>query len=188
MTCSEFPPEFVSAETGDLLNGPAAPHRAGEHANLPPAGWYAEPLSGRSRWWDGGTWGPYAETPPARKRRPLLIVAVVAVLVLVWALSGPVLAGLHRDAVGTDVSVTSCFRDRDGTIEVQGKVFNSGNSTASYYFKISYEQGGVRLGMDPEVVDDVEPGQVALWDNMLPADRSVSGVELHCNIVEAFKR
>ena len=26
----------------------------------PPAGWYAEPGSGRQRWWDGSVWGDYA--------------------------------------------------------------------------------------------------------------------------------
>ena len=38
--------------------------KSAPHSELPPAGWYAEPGSGRQRWWDGTAWGAYAQAGP----------------------------------------------------------------------------------------------------------------------------
>ena len=58
---------------------------------ITPAGWYAEPATGHTRWWDGDRWGSYAPQPQQHSqsaqvvvltRRPLKDVGVAYVLAI----------------------------------------------------------------------------------------------------------
>lgn len=46
---------------------PTSTHTAG----LPPSGWYAEPGTDQQRWWDGTTWGAYAQAGPQAAAAPV---------------------------------------------------------------------------------------------------------------------
>lgn len=55
-----------------------------------PAGWYAEPGTGHSRWWDGVAWGPY-QTPATAQHVVLAAsrpigngIAIAALILGIW--------------------------------------------------------------------------------------------------------
>jgi hypothetical protein len=57
------PDEPLWLGAGSDVSGGQAPQAAPAAAPAP-AGWYAEPTTGRQRYWDGQAWGAYAPAPP----------------------------------------------------------------------------------------------------------------------------
>ena len=60
------------------------------------AGWYPDPATGRQRWWDGTSWGPFAPAPAARSElypAPPLTPAQEKTWAM-WCHLGPLLVGL----------------------------------------------------------------------------------------------
>lgn len=159
---------------------------------LPPAGWYPEGPQGRLRWWDGQVWGPHVPLGPSKRSRrvPLAIAAgVIVAAVAALLLIGTVGTTAQQDTASSDITVTFCARNTDGVVRVRGTVLNSGSKTASYYFKVAYQESGVRLGTTSEVVSDVEPGQEAMWDSVLYSSYGGGPSDtLRCNIIDLSRR
>src|SRR4051794_18520858 len=76
-----------------------------------PQGWYAEPGTGRQRWWDGTSWGPYAPpVAPAGSHPPLATVPErkrTGLIVLGW------LGVLFLPLIGVIVGIVLCRRESE---------------------------------------------------------------------------